>query len=242
MASSVTIAPGHRHRASLVAAALHLVFAVSLVSLAVAGASALLPVALTLRVGGPGEFATVDLALAASIVVLVSAVCRVLASMAPFGARRRGLWYLEFSQVSGITVFLVAQLNGVTEAGTLILGYAVGAGAVGLLWVQSRGSDEHRAAPWPYTAAAAMAVVPWGIVALYQVTSLVAAAPLPPLVRVMTVIVLALFVCLWWVERRWQLALDTESRTEALRIAVSIAVGFALLVLVVGLARPSALF
>ncbi len=241
MSTAPTSRESQRRTRLLLGAALHLGVAIALITIAVNGASALLPVSLSLRTAGHGEFAVVDLAAAAVIVALIAVLCRVFAATASRESHQRGLWYLEFSQLSGITVFLVAQLNGITEAGTLILCYAIAAGLVALLWVQSRATDDLRRAAWPFCAGAAIAVVPWGIVALYQVTGLALDAPLAPLVRVMTVVMLALFAALWWIERRWQLGLETDARADVVRAAVTVAMTLSLLVLAVGLARPSAL-
>ena len=226
--------------------AIHLVIAIALIVVSINRASIVLPVSLSLSTGGPGVFATVDLAGAAAVIVIVSVVAR-LASMA-LGARgasldyRRGVRYLELSQVAGITLVAVALVNGITEAGTLVVSYAAAAACVGVLWVQARGSAEHRSAPWPYSAGAALAIVPWGVVALYQVVALSLAVPPAPIVRVLTVVILVLAVAMWFVERRWQLGTLTDERTDALHSVLTAANGLALLVLVVGLARPSALF
>lgn len=230
-----------RRRLFIVAAALHLVLAIALLAIAVSGASILLPVGLALRTDSPGQFAVVDLAAAAAVVVLVSVLCRASAASTTADSRRSAWWYLEASQASGITMFLIAQLNGITETGTLVLCYAVAAGSVALLWVQSRRPTESRADPWPFSVAAAIAIVPWGVVALYQVTGLVVSSPPSPIVRVVTVVVLALFCALWWSEKRSQLGLDSAERLDVVRTALMLALGLVLLVLVAGLSRPSAL-
>lgn len=226
------------------AAAAHLVVAIALGALAVAQASILLPVALSVPVGSAiGSFARVDLAAAAAIVVLIGAATH--AALAVGGAsdplRSRLLQLVAFAQASGITLFLVAQLNGVTEAGALILVYALGGGAAGLLWLQAHETGDGLRARWPYSFAAGLAVVPWGIVALYQVVALLAGAPPAPIVRVLTVLVLIIAALAWFIERRWQLGLTTARRAAVLHAALSLANGIALLVLAAGLARPSAL-
>jgi hypothetical protein len=229
-----------------VAIAAHLIIAIALIVLAIQRASIVMPVSLTLPARPPLVFAVVDLAAAAALIVLVSAIARsaaaVLASRGAPVARLRAIRYLEWSQLAGITLFLVAQLNGITEVGTLVLCYAVGAACIGVLWVQGRGSAEHRAAAWPFSLGAALAIVPWGVIALYQVGALVASSPPAPLVRVMTIVILLVSAAAWWAERRWHLSALTDARADALHTLLSAANGLALLVVTVGLARPSALF
>ncbi len=245
--TSTPPAAASRARLLVIAAvAVHLVVAIALFVVALNRASIVLPVSLTLPAGGPGAFATVDLAAASAIVLLVSVVARllslVLASRGVSVERQRDVRMLELSQIAGITVFMVALLNGITEAGALIVLYAVAAASVGLLWVQSRAGADQRAAAWPYSLAAALAIVPWGVVALYQVIGIIAAAPPAPIVRVLTIVILLLAAAMWLVERRWQLGVQSDARTDALHTVLTIANGLALLGLVVGLARPSALF
>lgn len=235
----------------LIGLALHGVVAVGLLVVALSGASIVLPVSLGLPTGGPGVFAGVDFAAAAAVVLFVTVVAhaaavllgrRVAGEPDALGRRRRAVRYLELSQVAGITMFLVAQLNGIAEAGTLILCYAVAAASYGVLWVQGRGPIEHRGAAWPYSLGAGIAVVPWGIVALYQVVAIAVETPPSPIVRVLTVVVLVLAAATWLIERRWQIGTLSDKRAGALHSAATLANGLALLVLAVGLARPSALF
>ncbi len=227
-------------------AAAHLVVALALGSLAIAGASILLPIALSApAVNSIGVFARVDFAAAAAIVMLIGAASHAWSALEfaryPDGSRARLLGLIAFAQASGITAFLIAQLNGIVEAGTLVLIYAVAAGAPGLLWLQAREVDEHARSRWPYSFAAGLAVVPWGIVALYQIVAVVAGSPPPPLVRVMTIVVLLVAALAWWVERRLQLGLMGQHRAVLAHAAISLANGVALLVLAAGLARPSAI-
>lgn len=227
-------------------AAAHLVIALALGALAATGASILLPIALSVPAGSAiGVFARVDLAAAATVVMLIGAVSHAWSALEiarhPDGDRARLMSLIAFAQASGITAFLIAQLNGVVETGTLVLIYAVAAGAPGLLWLQAREVDARATARWPYSLAAGLAVVPWGVIALYQVVGVVAGSPPPPLVRVMTIVVLLLAALAWWVERRHQLGLIGERKAIVAHGAVSVANGVALLVLAAGLARPSAI-
>lgn len=245
MSPLLTTGPSADRRLHTVSAVAHLVVAIALGALAIAQASILLPVALSVPAGSQiGTFARVDLAAAAAIVVLIGAVVH---AVLAFGSAREGAWarllqLVAFAQTSGITLFLVAQLNGVTEAGALILVYAFGGGAVGLLWLQARESDSRLSARWPFSFGGGLAVVPWGIVALYQVVALVAGSPPAPIVRVLTVLILLIAALAWWVERRWQLGLTPAHQAALLHSVLSLANGIALLVLAAGLARPSAFF
>jgi hypothetical protein len=230
--------------AHAVAAGAYLVIALALLTVALAQASPLLPVALTFRIGGPGVFAAVDLAAAGAVVMVVAALAR-LAIVLPGGGGGRvtvvGARMVEVSQTSAITVFLVAQLNGVVEAGTLILVYAIAASAIGVLWMHSRAPQAAHRSPWPYSLGAAIAVVPWGIVALYQIAGLLTPAPAAPLVRVLTIVLLVLAAAAWAVERLVHRGGLDRGRAELAHLVLQAGNGIALVLLVVGLARPSAL-
>ena len=244
MSSKLSALPASARTVHTVSAATHLVVAIALGALSVAQASILLPVTLSVPFGDSVEpFARVDFAAAAAIVVLVGAAAHATLALiaADDGVRSRLLQLVAFAQASGITLFLVAQVNGVTEAGALILVYAFGGGAAGLLWLQARESDDRLRARWPFSFGAGLAVVPWGVVALYQVVAVVAGAPPAPIVRVLTVVVLFIAALAWWVERRWQLGMTSAQRAAVLHSTLSVANGIALLVLAAGLTRSSAL-
>lgn len=244
MSSNPDAAPISARTVHAVSAGAHLVVAIALGALAIAQASILLPIGLSVPAGAAvGTFAHVDLAAASAIVVLIGAATHAVLAVrdAGGGVQSRLLQLVAFAQASGITLFLVAQLNGVTEAGALILVYAFGGGAAGLLWLQARESGDGLRARWPYSFGAGLGVVPWGIVALYQVVALIAGAPPAPIVRAITVVILLIAALGWFTERRWQLGLTSAPRAALLHAALSLANGIALLVLAAGLARPSAL-
>lgn len=227
-------------------AAAHIVVALALGTLAATGASILLPIELSAPAVNPiGVFGRVDFAAAAAVVMLVGAVSHAWSALDiarhPNGHRARLLQLISFAQSSGITVFLVAQLNGVSEAGTLVLIYAVAAGAPGVLWLQAREVGDRLRAAWPYSFGAGLAAVPWGVIALYQIVGVVAGSPPSPIVRVMTIVILVLAALAWWAERRRQLGLMAEITAVVAHAAVSVANGIALVVLAAGLARPSAI-
>lgn len=211
--------------------------------LAVAGVTGgpQLPVTLTVMPDGPVVFAHVDLALASAVVMLIAAGARILVgASAARGASPRvvGARMLELSQTAAITVFLVAQLNGVAEAGTLILVYAIAASAVGVLWMHSRALPAAQRSPWPYSVAAAIAVVPWGIVALYQVAGLLAGDPPAVLVRVLTVALLLLGAAAWAVERRVHIGALDRAAGERVHSSLQFSSGILLLSLALGVPQP----
>lgn len=216
-----------------VAAALH--FAAGLVLLA--GAARL---ALPVRLSAPGvpaePFASVDLAAAAAVVVLVSAVARLAASIPPLRnrvdeelARGRAGWrWLELSQTASITVVLVALLNGVSEAGVLVALYALAAGAVLLLWIQDRQTTPGPRGLAPFSAGAAIGIVPWGVVALYQVTRLLVGEPVSDVVSAGTIALLLLaaasWFSVWWHRERRRSAhpaVDAERAATLIGLAHS---------------------
>lgn len=81
-----------------------------------------------------------------------------------------------------VAVFLVAQLNGVRDLGALVLTYAVTAGVVLVRSVPGR---------WPWSIAAMLGIVPWGVIAFHQVGAGLAGSAVPVGVRLVTVAVLA---------------------------------------------------
>lgn len=90
---------------------------------------------------------------------------------------------------SPVVVFLVAQLNGVTDVGALILVYASTAGGVLVRALQR--PPRARADEWPLRVATITGIVPWGVIALHQVGALALGPPPTIGVRVTTLVVLA---------------------------------------------------
>jgi hypothetical protein len=207
---------------SLTSAALHLVTALALLAGA-ASLDAALPVRLSAPGVPPAPFASVDLAVATAVVMLVSAVVRLAVSIRPLRDRheaglargRAGGRWLELSQSAGITIVLVALLNGASEAGVLVATYALAAGAVVLLWLQDRHTAPGRSGLGAFSAGAAIAIVPWGVIALYQVTRLVAGEPVSDLVSVGTIALLVLaaaqWFSVWWHRERGRAAVSAAA-------------------------------
>jgi len=190
---------------AVAAAVLHLLAALGLL-VAAPRLTTELPVRLSAPGVPPEPFAAVDLAAAAAVVLLVSAVVRLAVGIPPLRERhaaalargRAGVRWLELSQQAGITIVLVALLNGVSEAGVLVAAYALAAGAVLLLLLQDRWVAPGRAGLAPFSVGAAIGIVPWGVVALYQVTRLIVGEPVSLLVSATTLALLALSAAQWW--------------------------------------------
>ena len=124
---------------------------------------------------------TVNVALAVVVLVAFAAVMRFAVLVG------RDLRWVEQSQVSAITIFLIAQLNGITEVAALVPLYALSAAGTLFLVLHSRSGDR-----LTYIFGAAVGIVPWGVIAFYQIA-------LGPslLVRVITLAMLAVAISTW---------------------------------------------
>nr|WP_279535897.1 hypothetical protein [Microcella frigidaquae] len=181
----------------------------------------------------------------------VLAVAGVVVAVAAFRAWRgtltaqvaSTLHWVAVSQSLGITIVIVALLNGVDEAATIVALYALAAGSATLGWLSDRAerADTGRAHLWPYAFLTALAIVPWGVVALVQVTGLVVGAPASAGVRVVTLVVLAATAA--WAAAEWAVArpagraAQTPEAAARLRVVVATALAGipAAAVLVLGL-------
>lgn len=181
------------------------------------------PVLLPVTAGFPGgpvgfaaeaqvvDLAAVNLGVAVVILLAFSALVRFAVLTPALADRyRRGLStarnpirWVEYSQVSAITVFLVAQLNGLTEVGTLVALYAITAGATLFLALQERAPAGGSLRPFVF--GAMVGIVPWGIVAFYQIGAGVLGDVPEPFVRTVTLSLLAVAALVWtnvWLGRR----------------------------------------
>ena len=172
-----------------------------------------LPAVVSLR-GADGATLRVPLAAVspgpAAVVVLVLAAVARLAALPGAAAHRRcdgvarnrhPLRWWEWSFTLPITVFLVAQLNGIAEVPALVLVYAVTAGAV-LIAALQEAMPAGR--PLALMLAAALGIVPWGVIAFVQVGAGLAGHPPSGAVRVLTLLMLAAaagFLALVWREQ-----------------------------------------
>jgi hypothetical protein len=117
------------------------------------------------------------------------------------GSRSVFRW-IEYSQVSSITVFLIAQLNGITELGTLVALYAITAVSTVFLALNERGGSRA-----PFVFGSALGIVPWGIIAFYQLGASIASradfwGAVPLIVRVITIGELACAAAAWVIAYR----------------------------------------
>ena len=89
----------------------------------------------TARLGGADvAIATVHAGWAAVVLLAFGGLVDVaVARIDPLATRARLVTWIGWSQLSGVAVFLIAQLNGITELTTLVALYALTAGAVIML-------------------------------------------------------------------------------------------------------------
>ena len=211
---------------------------VALVGLAVFVLIAAHPIALLvdahLRGVAQVEIARVQLGVGVVALAVWGAAFRFATAIPAVGARfraglsdRRSVFrWIEYSQVSSIAVFLVAQLNGIAELGTLVALYAITAASTVFL-----GLDERSNSKVPFVFGAAVGIVPWGIVAFYQLGASIASradfwGAVPLVVRVVTIGELACAAAAWAIAYRasravglWRSPLVTE-RAFALIAAI----------------------
>jgi len=150
--------------------------------------------------------------------LVFSALCRAIDAVRPSPVIR----WVEWSQVSGIVVFLVAQLNGVTDVAALVALYAITAGASLFLLLHERAADS----TWPFSFGAAVAIVPWGVIAFYQVGAIVAGGDPALLVRVLTIALLLLASAYWYDARlarvKGRLVIAERAHTILTTLTVSV--------------------
>ena len=153
----------------------------------------LLPV--TVDLDGGITLATVNLGVAAIVLLAFSALCRGVSALWPAQVIR----WIEWSQVSAVTVFLIAQLNGIRDVAALVVLYALTAAASLFLLVHERSGGR-----WPFAYGAAVGIVPWGVIALYQIGAIVAGDDPAPIIRVITIAMLAVAAGYWFVAFRYR--------------------------------------
>jgi len=151
----------------------------------------LLPV--TADFGGGIQIAEVNLGAATLVLLVFSAACRAAAVRWATPVIR----WVEWSQVSAIVVFLVAQLNGVRDVAALVALYALTAGASLFLVLHERAG----AVVWPFSFGAAVGIVPWGVIAFYQVGAIAIGDDPSFVVRAVTIVMLLASAAYWYVSR-----------------------------------------
>jgi hypothetical protein len=180
--------------------------------LATVDARVLLPVTATFAAAPPGAsaeqvvralVASVDLGVAVLVLLVAGAIVRFAMLIPAFGTRRsdqaaagrNAVRWIEWSQVSAIMAFLVAQLNGITEVTSLVPIYAITATAALLLALQERSSGA--AARRLGGIAAIIGIVPWGVIAFAQIGATMASGMPTLSVRIITLAMLAIAVAVW---------------------------------------------
>ncbi len=147
----------------------------------------LLPV--TAQVGDGIPIASVNLGVASVVLLVFAAAWRVVRP----GPLPR---LIEWSQVSGVVVFLLAQLSGITDIAALVALYALTAGSVLFLALHERSTPD--AGRWSFSFGAAVAVVPWGIIAFYQIGGLIVGSDPGVATRILTVVLLLIASAYWY--------------------------------------------
>ncbi len=126
------------------------------------------------------------------VAVIVPLTLGALVFMTGAVADRRVRW-IESSLSASITVFLVAELNGIRELGALVAMYALTSAAV--LFGALRDEPSASNSRLPGVFGAMVGIVPWGLIAWYEIAPVVAGDSGPAVwVRVLTSVVLALFI------------------------------------------------
>ena len=127
-------------------------------------------------------------------------------------------------------VFLVAQLNGIVELTSLVPLYAITATAVILV-----GNDRGGEATWrrPGAWAAAVGIVPWGVIAFAQIGATLTTGGPSPGVRIVTLAALAVATVGWAIGWRRHPAPRTADLV-AMTVAVALVVWSIVVLVILG--------
>ena len=167
---------------NVTAGILHLAQAIAVALIVAQAAQLLLPVTLNYPTGAPGAglpperilLASVNLGVGAVVLLLLPALHHLLIASPVLGARYRSaielkrnpIRWVELSVTSSVMLFMLAQLNGITDVATLVLVYVAQSALVVLLWLQERLGTPARTLQ-PFIFASAIGIVPWGVIALH---------------------------------------------------------------------------
>ncbi|OIH94436.1 hypothetical protein BIU90_04655 [Curtobacterium sp. MCBA15_001] len=164
--------------------------AVAVLAVALLGAPTTRPVTVTLGEQPTSTLSQVDVAVAMVVVLALAAVAWAWSS--------RWSGTLDPLLTTPVTVFVVAQLNGIRDVGALVGIYALASAGVLFAVVQRRSPDRSRV---PLGLGSAVGIVPWGIIAFHQVGAGLVGHPLPGIVVAITLTALvaavAEFVATW---------------------------------------------
>ncbi len=186
--------PNGGGRAHVAAAAVLLAEAIVIAVLVARGPTLLLPVSTS---SGSTSFVVtqVDVGLGVIVPLALGALAHLLiaSERGPAGAASGPLRWGERSLSASITVFLIAELNGIRELGMLVAIYALTSAMVLFGVLQERWTSSPRMLPAIF--AAMIGIVPWGLIAWYEIAPAVVGGGGPTVwVRVLTVITLVLFL------------------------------------------------
>lgn len=177
----------------------------------------------------------VDVRLGAlTLLILLASSFLLLSSRALFsGYVRRlennyhGARWLIFSLTSSITVFLVAQLNGITAIVSLVLIYSATSAMTLFSVLQERATLSSGPRLLPLAFGAAIGIVPWGIIAFQEIAAGIVGTGPDLAVRLVTVLMLAAACATLyanWTEQRRVAGGVIDARGER-AIVVILAVG-----------------
>ena len=141
-------------------------------------------------------------------------------------SNRHATRWIEFAFSSSITIFLVAQLNGITDIGALVLSYAITSGMTLFSVLQERSDPPGTKQMLPLWFGAAVGIVPWGVVAFHQVGALIEGNPPTVIVRVITLMMLSFsfsFAIAHWREQRQVATRQSLASGERTHILLSLA-------------------
>jgi hypothetical protein len=155
----------------------------------------------------------VDLGVAMVVVLALSAVAWALSARSSGGLSSGGSssgrgalssrWSgaLDPLLTTPITLFVIAQLNGIQDVGALVGVYALASAGVLFAVVQQRDEQATGGSRVALGLGSAVGIVPWGMVAFHQVGAGIVGHPLPGIVVVVTLVALvaavAEFVATW---------------------------------------------
>lgn len=196
---------------------------------------ALLPITVDFS-GGAGErveLSQVDVGLGVVVLCVLVAVARLAVVIPAVFTRLSGRLrsnhhaarWTEFAFASSITVFLVAQLNGISDIGALVVIYAITSGMTLFGVLQERTTVRSGHPLLPLAFGAAVGIVPWGVIAFHQVGAGVVGDGPSVIVRVITLAMLAAafaFAVTQWREQR--AALRGAHRVDGERVHVLLSV------------------
>ncbi|MDH6235610.1 heliorhodopsin HeR [Cryobacterium sp. CG_9.6] len=194
---------------NLIMGLLHLVQAIVVAVIVTQALHLLLPVTVEYPTGAPDTglepesllIGSVNIGVAAVIVLLLPAVTHLLIASPLLAARYQRsivqrcspIRWIEYSLSSSIMIFLIAQLNGITNAGTLVLIYSVQSALIILLWLQERIGTPARTLR-PFIVGSIVGIVPWGVIALHVLApGATSGYDQPVWIRLLTVTLLLLF-------------------------------------------------